>query len=218
MDLYAQAKQKVSSKYDSVVIDEGQDFDDEWWNVVEEMVTSDGSLALFYDKNQTIRGKFPSYLETVEPYYLDWNCRSTKEIDKFTSSLIDLEPRTDQTPEGKKPVVKKVPTGKDQIPILKDFFKQLKSEGISEDQIVILGPHRIENSSLANKKTVGKIQIISIDDNPGSNRIIYSPLRRFKGLESDIIILIDIEFDKIERSLYYVAASRAKNRLFVLGV
>ena len=219
MDLYYKAKQKAgSSEFDSVVIDEGQDFDDEWWDVVEEMIADDGSLTIFYDKNQTIRGKFPSYLEAVEPYYLNWNCRSTKEIDKFTSSLIDLEPRTDQTPKGEKPIVQKVSAGKDQIPLLKVIFKQLKSEGISEGQIVILGPHRIENSSLANKRTLGKTRIISIDDNPSSNRIIYSPLRRFKGLESDIIILIDIEFDKIERSLYYVAASRAKNRLFVLGI
>ncbi len=49
------------------------------------------------------------------------------------------------------------------------------------------------------------------------HRIIYSTIHRFKGLEADVVILVDVQFNTIDPHLYYVGATRAKHRLFVLG-
>ena len=47
----------------------------------------------------------------------------------------------------------------------------------------------------------------------------HATISGFKGLEADVIILVDINPNdpRCDRSALYVAASRARHRLFVLG-
>ena len=49
--------------------------------------------------------------------------------------------------------------------------------------------------------------------------ILHTTISAFKGLESDVLILADIdpEDSRCDRNARYVAASRAKSRLYVFG-
>jgi DNA helicase IV len=48
-------------------------------------------------------------------------------------------------------------------------------------------------------------------------RVLHTTIGRFKGLESDVVIMLDVDPDdpRCGRHERYVAASRAKHRLYV---
>jgi len=51
---------------------------------------------------------------------------------------------------------------------------------------------------------------------------LFTTARKFKGLESDFILLVDVDAetfrDEEQKRLFYVGASRARNRLFITSV
>jgi DNA helicase IV len=101
---------------------------------------------------------------------------------------------------------------------IKQLLHQLVvGEGLDERQVVILGTHRKRKSCLAGEGRLGNFRVIKLGDEHGPHRIVYSTIHRFKGLEADVVILVDVKFNAIDPHLYYVGATRAKHRLFVLG-
>ncbi|MBL9041375.1 MAG: AAA family ATPase [Myxococcales bacterium] len=71
-----------SKRYDAIIVDEGQDFREEWWNVIRRaLVDSEQSiLYIFLDDNQALmphRGKPPVH---AAPFRLSRNCRNSGEI------------------------------------------------------------------------------------------------------------------------------------------
>jgi len=220
LDLFVEAQEKADVHHDSLVIDEGQDFKNEWWLAVETIVENGGALAVFFDRNQALYGEFPPYLEQVDPYRLERNCRCTEEIDRFASAIIGIEPGNGHNVKGEKPVEERFAARDEQVSRLQKLLHRLVAEeGLSETQIVIIGTHRLENSCLATKKKLGNFEVAELGDgHDGPGRVAYSTLHRFKGLEADVVVLVDVEYEEIDPHLYYVGATRAKNRLFVMGV
>ena len=60
--------------------------------------------------------------------------------------------------------------------------------------------------------------IIEREAEPGSNAIRYETYMRFKGCESDVVILLDVDpkDDRWSKNALYTAISRAKFLLYVL--
>lgn len=57
-------------------------------------------------------------------------------------------------------------------------------------------------------------------DKKQANKVLFSTVRKFKGLEADVVICIDVDegtfANEINRSLFYVGTSRAKTWLDIL--
>jgi hypothetical protein len=92
---------------------------------------------------------------------------------------------------------------------------------IRPDQIMLLGPHRLEHSFLAGRRELAGLPIVSLaepSDRP-SEALRYSTLRRYKGLEADVVLLCDVDGNptSCSRRHVYVEASRAKHRLYVFA-
>ena len=49
------------AKYDLIIIDEGQDFNDEWFIHIESMLQEQGKFYVFYDQQQSIFQKQSQY-------------------------------------------------------------------------------------------------------------------------------------------------------------
>ena len=64
-------------RYDAVLVDEGQDFDNVWWLGVEEMLSDRemGTFYIFYDDNQHIYGTRLDFPNREAPLLLFENCR-----------------------------------------------------------------------------------------------------------------------------------------------
>lgn len=84
-------------------------------------------------------------------------------------------------------------------------------------EIVILSMREDVNSCAASFPE-GASKLTPIRSNKDLNKISYSSIHAFKGLEAAVVIITDIEYleDERSRSLLYIAMSRSRIRLYML--
>lgn len=207
-------KEKHKWLFDSIVIDEGQDFTEEWFNAIQELLVDKGSLCVFYDENQMLYNKYGrndiSFLEKGTKYTLMRNMRNTDEI--CTSSLKVISANEDSIRlngvSGIEPDIIFSEDAFDTITHLKNVIRELKrDEFLSDDNITVL-------TMEAKKKLKFKKGIA--DEFSGT----VESIRRFKGLESDVVIIPDLSSDFMKdedlKNLLYVGMSRAKAHVILI--
>lgn len=211
--------------YKHIIIDEGQDFGQEnieEANLIEvlEMIVLDdsieGSFYLFYDKMQLIQGRsLPSYISDADcRLSLYKNCRNTENI-----AITSMRP----FPDKKKPrlfdaAIKGESTKYYSISSDEDGFvkvNELLDKCIANkiDNVVILTCKTEEKSWLSSRASKGIYNYRRRDYK-------FSTCRKFKGLEADVVILIDIDYKTLstnEINIFYVGASRARFALNLLS-
>ena len=98
--------------------------------------------------------------------------------------------------------------------MLGETYDRLAKGGVRLDEVIILSPRRLENSSLSPLEHLNGIPIVDCSrslDAPGEC-IRFSTIHSFKGLESKVVIVVDIDDveDHMAQSLLYVGISRAR--------
>ena len=210
-------------QYKHIVIDEGQDFNEEHLELLSAIAKEQkGSFYVFYDEKQLIqRKKIPDCLQNAEcRLVLRRNCRNTRKIAMTSGSSIGLEPVLwEKVPEGKIPELHILPTAEEFILKLADLISKYVSGGIPSHQITILTAKTEEKSVLSGRTKFGKHKITSTRN---QEDVLFTTIRKFKGLEATVIILIDVNsyaFASPEtRNLIYVGTSRAKHFLDILAI
>lgn len=211
-----------SFPYKHVIIDEGQDFgmdDIEEANILQTIKdiisdgdSNDGTFYVFYDKMQLIQARrIPRFIEDTDcKLTLYRNCRNTENI-----AITSLRPLSERKPRLYEGCVKGVPanlyfceddTGA--IPCLDNVLQRLHGEGFKD--ITILTCKTEETSILHGKVINGMYQ----------NKYRFTTCRKFKGLEADVVVLIDVDgntFSADNILLYYVGSSRARIRLEIVS-
>ncbi|MCH8034839.1 MAG: NERD domain-containing protein [Bacteroidetes bacterium] len=206
-------------KFDAVIVDEGQDIREEYWFTIDELVKDDGYYYVFYDPDQNIFKSKLKFPELKTPFILNKNCRNTKKIFNELKTLASMEMRINsEAPEGsdiyRDELSNKTLLHNKLSQILHDLTT---NQNLGEDQIVILGTHQLGNTSLGDNTQVGKF-IIKENGPAGENTIPYYSCMKFKGLESDVVILLDYEDERWQNpATRYTAISRAKHLLYILG-
>lgn len=233
--LYGQlAFEELGSGCDVLVIDEAQDLcHAPALDVANRFLAGGlegGSWAIFGDfTRQALYGTTDNPVATLQRYSshftrakLTLNCRNTRRIAEETSLLsgFDRPPYRMNQELGlavdhrywKKPV--------DLVASLDKIVTRLVGEGVKPNDIVILSPRRFDASSLKGIASVGGLAVsdVSADHQIGENAVAFSTIHAFKGLESAVVIVIDIEqVDSDEaRSLLYVGMSRARSLLVLM--
>lgn len=206
-----------------IVIDEGQDFDDEQIEKLSEIaLLQDGAFYIFFDKNQFVQGReFPVWLKNAEcRLVLNINCRNTFSIADTSGKPIKVEPKVKN--KGIKGDMPKFYICGDKEAALKRIsllIDQYRNNGYAYDQICILTV-KTENTSLLHG--IEKIGTHSVKNTRGNSNVLFTTARKFKGLEADVIIIIDADAhtfsDDEDRRLFYVGASRAKHYLDIIFV
>ncbi|HEX2871440.1 MAG TPA: TIR domain-containing protein, partial [Polyangiaceae bacterium] len=69
-------------RYDAIIVDEGQDFREEWWTLVEAALADAkrGSLYLFHDNNQSLLAHRSSYPVSEPHVDMSRNCRNAGRV------------------------------------------------------------------------------------------------------------------------------------------
>jgi len=164
-------------------------------------------------------------LENHTSYYsnfkLSLNCRNTKNIAGTTalfSGFDNLPYRINQI-EGE-PVNRTFWNSRDDLTKkLTDQIRKLLDEGIMPSEISILSPRKFKDSSASRLKGFDIIDVSNSSDLiPEENKITFSTIHSFKGLESPVVIVTDIESvtGDYNSSLLYIAMSRASAYLSIL--
>lgn len=218
------AKEVISEQiYDAIIVDEGQDFRDNWLELLNKVLKKEGRFLFFMDENQDIFETFngiPNH-RSLTKCHLEENCRNTKLIiDKLNATLpnatmIPME----GTPEGQPIVYFSFNKNEQQIIELENQINKILENGVRPNQIIILTNNSDEGSSLKGVKTLGSKKLISTYDREYGrdlNCIAQTTINVFKGLEADVIFVLDAQNINNENSLY-TQASRAKQLLFIFS-
>lgn len=232
-ELFLQNHMKIRS-FDYIIIDEGQDLMDiAALEVIDKLLNNgliNGQWVIFLDPNQNIFIKTETYefafeylKEVCHPtkFTLNNNCRNTKQIAERTS-LLTATPHTKYLKiDGPKVVVNKYIDKSDLIKQLKVIITSLFASGVSPLDIVLLSRYKLCNSEISSLNSICNLEIIEKDNitDFGPKCLNYFTIQAFKGLESKIVILLDIDGYKSlnNRILNYVAMSRAKILLYIFN-
>lgn len=212
-----------NSKYDVLIIDEGQDFRNNWLELLNKALKSEGKFLIFKDENQDIFEAFggvPHHRNIVH-LELSENCRNTKKIILFLNSLIkdfNMIPM-EESPEGPEVVIKSFNSNNDQLEFIDNEIKNLiLTHKVNPADIIILTNNIEKNSSLRNVNKIGGVNLKSTYDKDfGRNKdfVFQSTINVFKGLESEVVFLMDAQNITTKPKTFYTEASRAKNKLYV---
>ena len=97
---------------------------------------------------------------------------------------------------------------------------RLVKDQMSVEDVMILSPRRLENSGLAEVERISRFPLVDISRGIANVRqsLKFSTIHSFKGLESPVVIIVDInQVDSDEpQSLLYVAMSRARSFLILM--
>ena len=225
-NLLWEAIEGLPDRYDSIVVDEAQDFCPDWWQPLEllNVEEENGFLYVFYDPAQNLYNDGKIAIPALgEPFHLPTNCRNTQSItntcSKILASEIEIHPLAPLGADTEIVIEKEYRT-----PAVLDAWikKWVSVDKILPSQIVILSPSKFNRSCLNGLDKVGG-QKLTHDPSQwrDGEGVLFSTIRSFKGLEADIVIIIDVvEPDSLvnfTKSDFYVACSRAKHVLKIVS-
>lgn len=208
-------------EFDDVIIDEGQDFHNREIKYFKDYAElNDGHFFVFYDKNQAVlTDGVPEWIEKSEcKLVLTKNCRNTYEIALTAYNVIDVELNQKiQMLNGEKTALTFIKG--DPVSKLALLLKELTSEkyGYIYSDIVILSLKTEKTSFLAD---INKISGIPILNEKSNSAVLFTTAKKFKGLESRVVIVVDIDetafADEKKKRDFYVACSRATQFLSLI--
>lgn len=222
----------ASPKFNELIIDEGQDILlPEYIMALDQVIDGgfeNGKWALFLDPEHQ-KGIYGAYdqntfdeiAESAARYTLGVNCRNTRPIAVHTEVISGYPMAEVRQVEGI-PVTyiwfDDLPHQAEQV---SEAVNRLLADGVKPDDITILSPKRWQASLAGSGHLHIKAPILEIrednvqDDRHG--RIGCATIQAFKGLESPVIFITDI--DEIEtdwmKSVNYVGFTRARSGLWV---
>jgi len=211
----------LGSPFDAIIVDEGQDFKDNWWIPLQCLLRDpdQGILYVFFDDNQNIYRAAESIPLELAPFPLTRNCRNTQHIHRQVMQFY----RSDVAPVAIGPQGRPVEvhtytdTGELKRLLRRVLHRLIVEEGVPTEEIVLLTPKGRQRSQLWNLGPLGNFRLTD-QWTDASGEVYCTTVYRFKGLESPVVILAEIDGQQTWklRSILYVGCSRACNHLVLL--
>lgn len=208
-----------------IIVDEGQDFIDMHLQLLHDIAQAHhGYFYVFYDRNQFVQGmNYPEWLDKMEcRLILSKNCRNTKEIAITSTRPIGIDEdrikmRREVIDDG---AIKPNLFFVDDKPALKEYLSKLISKyiasGLTDKDIIVLSM-KPEGKSILTKDDLRLPGNRVLAKEQSEDGILFTTVRKFKGLEAMAVICIDIDSETFEnskgRSVFYVGTSRAMTYL-----
>lgn len=222
---------KADEAFDELIIDEGQDIlTPEYITALDATVKGgfkDGRWSLFMDP-ETQRDMFISFDEDVyrelkkqaASYHLTINCRNTKPIAVQAEVISGY-------PLGRVKKIDGLPVKYlwysspiDQSVQISDCVNKLLADGVRPDDITILSAKRYQASLAGSGRLrldAGHYQLGKGKATSHKNLIACGTVQSYKGLESSVVVLTDIEdIDSPDmKTVNYVGYTRARTALYI---
>ena len=220
----ALANEELSdSLFDAVIVDEAQDFSDEYWFGVETLLKdpSHGTFYLFTDRNQAIYRRNAKLPIEDEPFHLTANCRNSAPIHRLAYGFYVGTPVDASELVGPDVETARLETDAEQAAEIERRVRRLLiDENLPPSDIVVLlakRPKAALYDLLARHRLPGNTGWSFERRVPGT--ILVDTVARFKGLESPVVMLwIGEEVSAAdEGETVYVGTSRAKYLMHVVG-
>lgn len=203
--------------FDTVLVDEGQDFRDSWLNALRLTLKDpeESRFYVFYDNNQRLFSPDQEYIDAL-PHAgltLSRNLRNTRRIHALISKWHEGKKSVAAGPEGQEIGVLDSPSSHEALTKVGTRLRTLLQSGeVTAGQVAILTSHGDPGSFPA--KVAGVPTCSAYEIRPDA--VIFDTVRRFKGLSRPCVFLIGL--DRLtDPELIYVATSRANLLLELVG-
>ena len=208
-------------EFDDIIIDEAQDFlNEEVVYFKDFMELKAGHFFAFYDKNQILTTReVPKWIRNSEcKLLLTKNCRNTYEIALTSYNVIDIAlDKKVMMINGDRTSVSFVKGSVISAMIQLLNIMTGDQQGYEYSDIVILSLKSEHHSVM---KDINKISGIPITREKTNSSVMFTTASKFKGLESRVVIIVDIDedafIDEERKRLFYVACSRATQKLVLI--
>ena len=221
--------------YDALLIDEAQDFHKDWCDCLAHFFTKARRriIYIFYDDNQNIFMKHKQlpisklinkHGLTPYLYKLRNNIRNTRAIHDYACQQTNLgRTAKSMTMEGLPP--RRIQTNsaagarKEVGKIVADL---LQNHQMANADIAVITNTAVKRSIFANHKEIGNFKLTDTGKGTTGKHIRLRSIGQFKGLESDIIILVlqlpesNAPTGENRNELLYVGYTRAKFLLYIV--
>ncbi len=174
-------------------------------------------LIVFHDPAQDLFGR-QAALPAGASFRLTDNFRNTQQISELINRL-GFEPLLPHPmcPVGQAPVIRPQGSPSETRKALDSLIRRLTGvEGFTPDQLTLLTPRTRPHCSLAGLETLAD-HPLACDPHDRAGQLLHCTVGRFKGLESDVVILLDIDpgHERSGFEVRYCGASRARHLLYV---
>jgi hypothetical protein len=213
----AAATLQPEQRFDSVIVDEAQDFADDWWTPLVGCLRDEASGGIFAysDERQRVFARFGRPPLALVPLVLDHNLRNTRQI---AQSFVPLAPTSMVLRGGDGPDVEFVPVPTDgALDAADDAVDRLLAEGWEPRDVALLtmgARHPVQKERQEALGFAGYWEGFWSNDD-----VFYGHVLGFKGMERRAVVLCVNEDGTRDRSRerLYVGLSRATDRLVVVG-
>lgn len=216
-------------KFDTLIIDEGQDFDGEWFEIIKLFINDDADILWLEDTDQNIYSKPKITLDGFVGYRCPINYRTPESIARFTRNTLPFDFEFGNDLPGLGVGVYGYDKDIDQIKVVTGIIQNLtRNLGFSLDDIAVIACRGANSSIFSNMDKIGGVKVRSFTgdyDSDGNQLLtdgdlVFDSVFRFKGKESPAVILVDVNpsGDKLEVSqrILYCGMTRATIRLDVV--
>lgn len=213
----------LNDRFDAIIVDEGQDFGQEYWAPLMDLLKDEHTsrLIVFYDPNQAVYVRDFSPPIQEEAFLLTINCRNTRPIHKAAYAYYRGESVEPAPIEGEAPNQLTANTLEAQANRLHSLVTYLISkDGVSPSDITVLIAGTNKDAyygQLDHRKLPGRAKYGR--EYRSQDGILLDTVKRFKGLETAVLVLWGIEdiLPNRDREVLYVGLSRAKSRIWIVG-
>jgi hypothetical protein len=209
--------------YDAIIVDEGQDFRDEYWLPLEMLLRDEKEsvLYVFFDPNQALYTRSAGFPDLGEPFLLLTNCRNTRWIHTAAYQHYRGDPTDPPEIDGVPVEPFSAPSPEAQARrIHAAIVKNITADGLAPSDLAVLvagTPKAMYYELLQGLPLPAGVRWGVESWSPDT--VLIDTVARFKGLEANVVFLWGV--DSIDRSVaretLYVGLSRAKSRLFPVG-
>ncbi len=219
------AATELPGRFDALVVDEAQDFETGWWLPLQALLSSpDAPVSLFLDPDQDLWDRKTDFGAKLPVFPLRSNRRSTRAIAEFAARIAGVKVRNPWgVPDGEWPQVSRWKSEEEQLALVEGKVRWLlEDQAVPLSRIAVVGMHAWGRCFLEKAGKVWGIPVTAVDDEgnaPVEGALRYATPHRFKGLEADVVLLVDVDGDpgRCRPRNLYVAASRARHRLYVFA-
>lgn len=205
-------------RYGAVIVDEGQDVDWADWEIVESCVRSDGVLRVLFDSNQAVyraRADLETRLQ-AKGICLQLNLRNTQRIAAVTEPLYRGPLIVCAGAEGRHPRLVGTSPSDSAAQAVAVVRELIEKHSLSPGDVAILVPDEKAATDVRSRLLTARLKATdAVTAAPGA--VVTETIARFKGLESLAVVVLADRLCANHSELSYVAVSRARALLVVVG-
>jgi hypothetical protein len=207
-DFWNKAQEKVleakvpdSWRFDTVIIDEGQDFEPEWHEMLTIFMKNEADVLWLEDPVQNLRQTSVVNGHDFVVYHARENYRTPTSIARFVQKTMPFEFVCGNDLPGMGVGISPYEKPEEQKKIVDHIVRELMKRGFGNEDIVVLTCRGVQSSVLSETKEIGGLPVRRFTgeyDHQGNQvftdgKLYFDSVYRYKGQQAPAVVLVDVD-------------------------